>query len=252
MFRFIALSALVAFTNARGTINFDGNKAELTSPGYPNPYGNSINDITVIAEPPGSSLNAISAKTTVRTDVIPSSVLTSPLVTNWGDWTVPSYCGAGHFVGGMVLRTEGSIDGDDTALNAIRFLCNSFRGNGDVLSTATPHQGYWGGWGREFRCTAPDYAIGFELRSEPSINGDDTAGNNLRLICADYLYAQFGIEKLTILEGDGTGWGYWTGQQKCPRGSALCGLKVQIEHPIDGDDTALNNVAAYCCTLPKM
>ncbi|OQV24805.1 hypothetical protein BV898_01396 [Hypsibius exemplaris] len=198
MFRFIALSALVAFTNAR---------AELTSPGYPNPYGNSINDITVIAEPPGSSLNS----PFLVIMIIPMmryrrnngqnrchTVLSTdqPLVTNWGDWTVPSYCGAGHFVGGMVLRTEGSIDGDDTALNAIRFLCNSFRGNGDVLSTATPHQGYWGGWGREFRCTAPDYAIGFELRSEPSINGDDTAGNNLRLICADYLYAQFGIEEI--------------------------------------------------------
>ncbi|OWA52732.1 putative Ovochymase-1 [Hypsibius exemplaris] len=57
MFRFIALSALVAFANAAGTINFDGIKAELTSPGYPNAYGNSINDITVIVGPPGSSLN---------------------------------------------------------------------------------------------------------------------------------------------------------------------------------------------------
>lgn len=35
----------------------------------------------------------------------------------------------------------------------------------------------------------------------------------------------------------------------CPRGQYVCGLLQKVELPIDGDDTAMNAVAFYCCPL---
>lgn len=46
-------------------------------------------------------------------------------------------------------------------------------------------------------------------------------------------------------------WGRWSDPQYCPRDYYVCGLKQRVETPQggDGDDTAMNAVAFYCCPL---
>ena len=46
-----------------------------------------------------------------------------------------------------------------------------------------------------------------------------------------------------------TPWGTWSEPVYCPPGYYVCGMKQRVEAPIDGDDTAMNAVAFYCCPL---
>lgn len=55
--------------------------------------------------------------------------------------------------------------------------------------------------------------------------------------------------ELPVIGRAGT-WGDWTAPEFCPAGSYVCGLRQRIEPWLDdGDDTAMNAVAFYCCTL---
>ena len=47
------------------------------------------------------------------------------------------------------------------------------------------------------------------------------------------------------------GWGSWSDPQYCPQGHYVCGLRQRVEAALgrDGDDTAMNAVAFYCCPL---
>ena len=57
-----------------------------------------------------------------------------------------------------------------------------------------------------------------------------------------------------IEPGNAAGWGSFggdNGPKSCPDGMVICGLRMKIEHNQGGgDDTALNNLDAMCCT-PK-
>lgn len=44
-------------------------------------------------------------------------------------------------------------------------------------------------------------------------------------------------------------WGDWSEVKMCAAGEYVCGLRQRVELPIDGDDTAMNAVAFYCCPL---
>ena len=52
-----------------------------------------------------------------------------------------------------------------------------------------------------------------------------------------------------ITFSNGGPWGRWSDPQFCPPGHYVCGLRQRVELPIDGDDTAMNAVAFYCCPL---
>ncbi|OQV18246.1 putative Vitelline membrane outer layer protein 1-like protein [Hypsibius exemplaris] len=182
------------------------------------------------------------------------AALLSPQVTYWGDWSAPAFCADGHFVYGMRLRVEESLGSkrDDTSLNAIEFLCAPIGTPHTVpSSTLKPHNGYWGNWRAEARCQQGKYAVGYRLRAEgqQSAHGDNVAATNLRLLCTDSS-TSWGSVTPVQTNGSGMDWGNWSGEQRCPLGSALCGLRVQVEAPVGGeDDTALNNVVAYCCRI---
>lgn len=49
---------------------------------------------------------------------------------------------------------------------------------------------------------------------------------------------------------NGGGWGGWSDPQYCPSNQVICGLKQRVEGPQgDGDDTAMNAIGFYCCTV---
>ncbi|OWA51872.1 putative Vitelline membrane outer layer protein 1-like protein [Hypsibius exemplaris] len=198
-------------------------------------------------------LTCLAVDVTYAARAKPSNDIASPQVTNWGTWSTPSFCPSKEFVVGMQLRTEPDQgSGDDSALNAIRFLCARVPYNGGPeTSTATPHDGFWGTWGKKFYCKNDEYAVGFQLRSEKDQGkGDDSAANNLRLLCGNIKNPKNIYTMLDQVEGDGMQWGDWTAVQTCPEMHVMCGLKVQVEEQQgSGDDSALNNLVASCCSL---
>lgn len=95
------------------------------------------------------------------------------------------------------------------------------------FGTVSSSVGHKGDFGLFVECPDPWFVNGFQFRSErPDLIGplgDDTAGNNIRLICNDVDF--------TVLEGYGTGWGDWTAELKCPRGLRICGIQTRVEGP---------------------
>jgi len=166
-------------------------------------------------------------------------IIESPRVTNWGTWGDWAQCPPFHYVAGMQLKTQYRQDvGDETALNAIRLLCVA-RGSYFPMQSL---EGDLGKWGQTFHCPSNSHVIGFQLRSESDQGaGDNTAGNNLRIIC--------NAVPERIIEGDGESFGSWTfgSWQECPKGQVVVGFRTQVQsNQGDGDDTALNNIDMEC------
>lgn len=163
-------------------------------------------------------------------------ILTSPVLSHWGEWGKLEHCPSDQIVVGMRLKVhENQGVKDDTGMNAIKFYCknpySSTEYSNDVTAI-TSLVGSAGEWKQDFFCPSTgegenkSVAVGFQLRSETSSGvKDDTAGNNLKLICSD-LHQKQGF---TVLEGDGTSRGEWTKQQVCWPGYAICGLQTQVE-----------------------
>ncbi|OXA51709.1 vitelline membrane outer layer protein 1 [Folsomia candida] len=197
---------------------------------------------------------AISLLCAIAGSVRGNIVIESPFQTNWGQWGSWSRCPFGTYVQAIQIRTEpyqgaGAYE-DDTAVNGIRLYC----GDPNNINTAfiTSLVGEWGNWGNVFSCRsddrplAPDgYVTGFQLRVEgPLTFGDDTATDNLRILCN---YPNLGIPEQTK-EGDGLNFGSWTDARRCLSNQAVCALQTQVEpYQGDSDDTAMNNVRMECC-----
>ncbi|KAM9312187.1 vitelline membrane outer layer protein 1 homolog [Gastrophryne carolinensis] len=105
--------------------------------------------------------------------------------------------------------------------------------------------GPWGDWGTTETCPTGTSARGFSLLVEPSQGrGDDTALNGIKLYCAEFgsNYAQ-----ATVTSKMGS-WGQWSRVQWCPSGD-LVSFSLKVEPPIDGDDTAANNIMFQCSDM---
>lgn len=165
----------------------------------------------------------------------------SERVVQYGNWGNEETCPEGKFVVGFKLKVEPNQgSGDDTSLNGIEFLCEGGE-------TKTSSVGQWGNWGGYRYCPTGKIAKGFRLRVESyqGETGDDTAANDLRLICED---------GTTVNSDNGMEYGDWSSDRMCPNGMFITGIKTQIEAyhgaGIGYDDTALNNVDVKCCERP--
>ncbi|CAL8126766.1 unnamed protein product [Orchesella dallaii] len=170
--------------------------------------------------------------------------LRSPVITDWGDWHGWDDCPEDKYVVGMQLRTHEyqGLFGDDSALNGINFFCDQLGSRSDQIAIVSGQENH-GSFGTKNFCDG--VATGFQLRSEKSQSwiADDTAGNNLRLIC--------NANSSNVIESDGLDFGDWTAAQECFRKQALCGYSSQIDHDLSsGDITGLNNIKMRCCDIP--
>lgn len=167
----------------------------------------------------------------------------SPRLTNWGDWTAEEICPPNSWVSAMNLKIEPEQgEDDDTALNGIKLSCT----NMDGLHTAdiTSGEQRWGFYrGKKF-CES-GFASGFQLRSErDQKSGDDASAIDLMLLCT---HTDGTTSK--IVGGEILTFGSYTQEQICPPGTAICGIRTQIEKDQgSGDDSALNNVDFACCS----
>jgi hypothetical protein len=141
-------------------------------------------------------------------------------------------CPFGRYAQAVQFRTEpyqgaGTSD-DDTAGNAIRLYCGDPFNTSTAVVTST--QGEWGSWGNTLVCRqdgrpiAPDgYITGFQLRVESETLIDNTATNNIAVICR---YADGSEQKL---EADGLTYGSWRDTQRCNSNQAVCAIQTQVE-----------------------
>jgi len=164
----------------------------------------------------------------------------SPRITKWGVWGEYEYCPPCSHAKGFQLKVEPKQGNyDDTALNAVRLICN------DPSSTAiTSSQGKWGDWGQKLNCPGAGKLFAAEFKTEKYRKiQDDTAANNVMFECGDAsLYGNIKIE------ASGGKWGKWFGYGKCAPDSYICGIKTQVEPDQgSGDNTALNNIDFACC-----
>ncbi|ODM91942.1 Vitelline membrane outer layer protein 1 [Orchesella cincta] len=176
-------------------------------------------------------------------------LISSPHVTNYGDWGEIEKCPEGAYVFGYKLKVQhgGGVLVDDTALNGIELLCISLakRHNATLSKALTPITstvGHAGDFGIILECPEPAFAVGFQLRSEPNqLLYDDSAANDLKLSCSTG----------ETLEGYGDPiFGDWTEPQHCPRSTYICGIQTQVESDGQTDNTSLNNVNMVCCDHP--
>lgn len=99
----------------------------------------------------------------------------------WGDWSRSfASCPKGHYFKGFDIKSEKwQRSGDDTAANSVKFVCT----NGSVLEASNP--GRWGRWTGMKHCPSGSAITGIKALVEPSIGkGDDTALNNIAVICS--------------------------------------------------------------------
>ena len=161
--------------------------------------------------------------------------------TDYGRWSPIIMCKLSGQVSGFRLRVEHSMGGDDTALNGIQLVCK----DGSITE---PINGYFGSWEEYKLCdetkeNSEFYVTGFNFRSEEhQYLGDDTAGNNVKMICNNH----------RELDGHGASFGSWDNEDyvKCPDKTFLCGVQAKIEdEQHGGDDTALNQLRFICCKI---
>jgi hypothetical protein len=135
------------------------------------------------------------------------------------------------------LKIEGKQgSGDDTALNTIDLRCKDTTSS--LTKTIQSREGYWGSWWGWTTCDS-GYMKGVAMQSESKQgDGDDTAANGLRFTCTD------GSVQSCTWCWIFSDWKY------CPSGSAVIGIKTQVEGKQGyGDDTALNDAKFYCAKI---
>ena len=113
--------------------------------------------------------------------------------------------------------------GDDTALNDIELYCrrpNSAAITKKIKSSSAP----WGTWSGAIYCPELDNpVVGMAGKMEGKQGkGDDTTLNSVGLYCKTG--GKFG----GILVHEGY-WGKWQGRLSCPPGTAVNGVKTQVE-----------------------
>ncbi|XP_050725010.1 vitelline membrane outer layer protein 1-like [Eriocheir sinensis] len=157
-------------------------------------------------------------------------------------WGPQAFCSPGSYAVAFRLKLEPIMfHGGFTALNGVKLYCiEREKGRRDHNITST--LGYWGLWGDVFTC-ASGLLAGVRMRVEqPWVDERDKfAANNLAMECENG-------ERMT---GDGTDRGRWGEWQRCPQGSAICGLATQVKQPqhIFDDDASLVSAAFYCCSV---
>jgi hypothetical protein len=164
----------------------------------------------------------------------------------WGVWGDPYMCPEFTYVVGFTLRTEESQGGgDDTALNNLELICSDGTRVREKESSEGGPAHEWGEWRHpDAACPAGRYMTGYKLKVEGrQEDGDDTAANSMLGICSD-------DSKIICSDSEDWGWGTWGSTASCPSGKRVCGAALKIEpYQADGgDDTAVNDVALYCCS----
>lgn len=170
------------------------------------------------------------------------STIQSDGLTNWGQWHQERYCPSNSYAIGVKVKAQAYNSFDNTGLNAIEIICND-----DARTRLLSGEGSFGDWDTDRYCPYYKKLIGFKFRVHNdafiiNLVLDDSAANGIHLFCDD------GSNLVPGVEGP---WGNWGSDKYCANNQVICGIKTQIQwnQGFLLDDTALNNVVFYCCSL---
>jgi len=193
---------------------------------------------------PTNGCRSTTPTTSTPTPTTPTTVLGDIKITGyWGSWGGYSFCPPGSFVYGYRLRVK-APGGDDTALNDIELYCrrpNSAAITKKIKSSSAP----WGTWRGPTYCNGLDNpVVAMAGRMQGKVGKwDDTALNSVALYCKTG-------GPHAILPHAGY-WGNWQEPLSCPPGTAVNGVKTQVEQPCDCDNTAMNGIQLHCAAYPE-
>ncbi|XP_045182484.2 vitelline membrane outer layer protein 1-like [Mercenaria mercenaria] len=168
---------------------------------------------------------------------------------SYGKWANAEFCAEGTYAYGydMKIEVKHGSGGDDTSLNAIKILCKSL--NGDCVGAVSSERSAWGKWVGETKCDGSDVLVAFSLQVEENQgNSDDSAANFIKFKCRSFGASIDQTYELAKEPGYGHYGTYGDFSGDCSSNSAICGIITKLEEPINGDDSALNDVEFYCCT----
>jgi len=157
----------------------------------------------------------------------------------WGTWHPDGFCPEGMWAIGLQVRDHANQGKkDDSALNAVRLLCAPL-GAATSYEAVSSYEGLWGDWGTQTIC-ADSIVAGFDLRTQVEHGSDNLGVTRLKLHCANGVVTELGSFD----------WGVYAGTKLCPRGSAVCGSRIQFEDEHRGDNAAMTNIEMACCKVP--
>ena len=166
--------------------------------------------------------------------------IASDRVTRWGNWYSAQFCPNGSYVKGFGLKVEKPQGlGDDTALNAIKLICDDNENTvlwSDRQENDNKYITY-GKWESKDNFCPRGKVNGFQIKAEKP-GGDDTAANSINMQCEENFLM------LSSYKGE---WGTWSDVKTCQNKTFVCGMSVQVEPNSASDKTALNNVNFFCC-----
>jgi len=119
-------------------------------------------------------------------------------------------------------------------------------GSWTTQSSVLVWQGKWGNWDNLKSCPQNYYVCGLQTRmeSDQGFYSDDTALNGMKMQCCQKSST---TSKTNVTISDGY-YGDWGNMTFCTDGSYVCGMGARYEAPGNADETALNGVAATCCS----
>eukprot|EP00586_Coscinodiscus_wailesii_P015378 CAMPEP_0172518646 /NCGR_PEP_ID=MMETSP1066-20121228/290942_1 /TAXON_ID=671091 /ORGANISM="Coscinodiscus wailesii, Strain CCMP2513" /LENGTH=386 /DNA_ID=CAMNT_0013301075 /DNA_START=153 /DNA_END=1311 /DNA_ORIENTATION=+ len=178
----------------------------------------------------------------------------------WGDWKDPVEGGLGYYACGA--------DSHDPTVSTSSFPSNirSVSPSNDPTEAYSQNSGwtdikagYWGDWKDPVEGGLGYYACGADMRFEDDHDGDETAGNGLKLIFCHYNDWSRTTGFKEIFPGI---WGNWKGEKMCPENMYIDGAKVRFEDTQESDstfnntettdETALNGLHIRCSTKDGM
>lgn len=105
----------------------------------------------------------------------------------WGSWNPYEFCSdsKAHAIGFYAKIEPSQGNGDDTALNGIKFICG-YQNGSSAGQEITSGVSQWGDWSNAMQCSSGAFITAFQMLYEPyCLTCDDTAADGLRVQCSD-------------------------------------------------------------------
>lgn len=164
-------------------------------------------------------------------------IIRSNRITNFGDWSNFVVCDLATSQFGIgfnqkVLSNQGTTK-DDLAITDFAIRCNS--------TSITPSKSDLGLYSQTTKlCPEGNALVGFSMKQQPLIAGDNTATNGVRMYCDDDVETEISYTNNGI-------WGTWGLRIYCPTGYVICGFRGQYDSSTAPDRTGLDNIDFLCC-----
>ncbi len=150
--------------------------------------------------------------------------LHSTRVIYWVKWYKAGFCKEA-FVNGFsirVLSNQGK-GGDDTSLNALYLYCQNYQFLASkILKIWHDEHRKNNFWRDYYYCDENTFLNGQRVKIEPDQArlADDTSVNSIEISCSN---------GKILKPNNGGDWGDWDIWRKCPEGSFICAMEVQLE-----------------------